>query len=138
MTLSQSRKATLLRALAIIADAELDGRSMTARTVAAEMGMAESAGAGIREDLAQLGWLYVSRPGGNGRAWVIAITETGWALIGGRRERPPKARTRRCLRCRKPFASSGPGNRICGTCRKSSDYAEGVRPSDLGCLASLR
>lgn len=29
----------------------------------------------------------------------------------------PAARERPCLRCRRPFMSEGPGNRLCSECR---------------------
>lgn len=35
------------------------------------------------------------------------------------------ARQRSCLRCRSPFMSDGPGNRICDPCRESSDWQSG-------------
>lgn len=37
---------------------------------------------------------------------------------------PPGTTRRLCLKCRRPFASNGIGNRLCGPCR-SSNRAEG-------------
>jgi hypothetical protein len=34
---------------------------------------------------------------------------------------------RRCLSCRRPFASTGPGNRICRKCKHQDDWKSGVR-----------
>lgn len=33
---------------------------------------------------------------------------------------PPGSIVRPCLRCRRPFASEGPHNRMCGLCRVAS------------------
>lgn len=33
----------------------------------------------------------------------------------------PPERTRNCLRCDRPFQSSGPSNRLCGPCRKLNE-----------------
>jgi len=32
------------------------------------------------------------------------------------------AKKRTCLRCNKRFDSHGPGNRICGTCKRDQEY----------------
>jgi hypothetical protein len=34
---------------------------------------------------------------------------------------------RRCLSCRRPFASTGPGNRICRKCKHLDAWKSGVR-----------
>ena len=47
------------------------------------------------------------------RAGVVAADEPGSGVKYVR----PSARERPCLRCRKPFKSEGPGNRMCGDCR---------------------
>ena len=44
-----------------------------------------------------------------------------------RSRREPVAAERTCLRCRRPFPSSGPGNRLCFNC---TDCVKGVE--DLG------
>lgn len=36
-----------------------------------------------------------------------------------------KARVRPCLRCEKPFYSTGAGNRFCDPCKESSDWQNG-------------
>jgi uncharacterized protein with von Willebrand factor type A (vWA) domain len=36
-----------------------------------------------------------------------------------------KTRMRNCLRCRTPFISEGPGNRICDPCKGSADWQGG-------------
>ena len=51
--------------------------------------------------------------------------------------RPPEiAKTRRCLRCKTPFQSKWSGERICGRCKGSAAWRNGVplgvRPSGAG------
>ena len=36
-----------------------------------------------------------------------------------------KAKKRKCLMCFKQFNSEGPGNRICGECKKTPEYKLG-------------
>ncbi len=38
---------------------------------------------------------------------------------------------RRCLRCRKPFASEGVHNRLCDTCRRTADIGPFDGPHSL-------
>lgn len=74
-----------------------------------------------------------------GRAKILCLPPVGrW---GDRRKRGPAAnrqapasracaegetKRRRCLRCRKDFASTGRGNQICGTCKQSSAWSDGA------------
>jgi hypothetical protein len=43
-------------------------------------------------------------------------------------ERSYEAKTRLCLKCRKPFASSWPGERVCRSCKSHLNWREGTIP----------
>jgi len=40
--------------------------------------------------------------------------------------RRPRRKARSCLNCRQSFMGSGPGERICETCKASDDWANAV------------
>ena len=40
-----------------------------------------------------------------------------------------EAKGRRCLKCREPFTSSWPGERVCSTCKNSKTWIEGAAPN---------
>jgi len=45
---------------------------------------------------------------------------------------PPPAVLRRCLCCREPFDSTGPGERICYVCKRSDEFGGPVTHSVVG------
>lgn len=124
MTVSQHVEKRLLRGLRFLAEAELAGRTLTARQLGLELGMSETAGLETRQLLLATGLLVPlqSRKGGAPR---VKLSDDGWRALG---ETPPAAPvvvpmvTRRCLRCGGEFASDGPHNRICTPCKGTDDW----------------
>ncbi len=43
-------------------------------------------------------------------------------------ERDYEAKSRLCLKCRKPFGSSWPGERLCPGCKSEANWREGITP----------
>ncbi len=43
-------------------------------------------------------------------------------------ERSYEAKPRLCLKCRKPFVSTWPGNRVCQRCKSEPNWREGAIP----------
>ncbi len=43
-------------------------------------------------------------------------------------EREDEAKARLCLKCRKPFVSSWPGERVCQSCKSLQSWREGTIP----------
>jgi hypothetical protein len=41
-------------------------------------------------------------------------------------DRVYERKRRKCLRCQEPFMSSWPGERVCTTCKSSSDWRDGI------------
>lgn len=66
-------------------------------------------------------------------AEVLERAENAVAIKASRLSLPPRrdlnrnadAKIRKCLRCSTSFHSHGPGNRICDTCKGSSEWASG-------------
>ncbi len=119
--ISGYKRGVLLRALRVIADAEVEGRSLPARDLATALGMAQNSGHGLRKDLVDEGWLVIHEQGG-GRPSRTSVTDTGWQAIGGRKAVSPHAGARKCLCCGRVFESAWAGNRICGNCRQTDAY----------------
>jgi len=46
-------------------------------------------------------------------------------------ERSYEAKTRLCLKCRKPFVSSWPGERVCPDCKYQTNWREGTIPLEF-------
>ena len=40
-----------------------------------------------------------------------------------------EAKSRQCLKCREPFTSSWPGERVCPSCKSSKIWIEGTSPN---------
>ncbi len=49
-------------------------------------------------------------------------------MRGPQRNDGYEAKTRLCLKCRKPFVSSWPGERVCQRCKSQSNWREGAIP----------
>ncbi len=43
-------------------------------------------------------------------------------------ERSYEAKSRLCLKCRKRFVSTWPGNRVCQSCKSEPNWREGTLP----------
>ncbi|MFL7904710.1 hypothetical protein ACJ41P_26520 [Azospirillum argentinense] len=124
-TISDFHRGILVRFLAKFAEAELSGRVLSARDVAVAIGLSENTGPGLRRELVELEWLRVVRQGYVRHPTVVAVTDAGWEVLGGRPAVSPKAKTRACLCCGRTFASDGPHHRICDGCRKTDAYQSG-------------
>jgi hypothetical protein len=53
---------------------------------------------------------------------------TGFYRLHADRARETERRKRQCLRCQKPFASAGPGHRMCARCRNMSEQVSPFEP----------
>ncbi len=56
------------------------------------------------------------------------MTESPGSKLKPEPERSYEAKTRLCLKCRKRFVSSWPGNRVCQRCKSEPNWREGALP----------
>lgn len=129
--------------------AEAD-QPMSAVQLADWIGLARNTGIKLRRALIDAGWLDVIEPPRGSLPGRVSVTDAGRAAL---RDRPmavakpatasaPRVRKkhyeaapssaaaatttkRRCLSCGSHFDSTGPGNRICGSCRSTDAHRVG-------------
>ena len=110
----------LLAGLDAFADAEEQGRQLNKNELTAAVGSFSGAsGRRFRDALVARGWLTILDPAGSNSPAQTRVTAQGWARLGRPQPKPSTrgARTRQCLKCRKPFPSEGAHNQMCGHCR---------------------
>lgn len=110
----------LLAGLDAFADAEEQGRQLNKNELTAAVGsFTGSDGRKFRDALVARGWLTILDPGGSNSPAKTRVTAQGWERLGRPQPKPNSRgpRTRKCLKCTKPFPSEGAHNQMCGHCR---------------------
>jgi len=127
MKFSQHIEKRLLRGLRFLAEAEKEGRRMSARDLGLNLGMAESAGIETRQLLLKAG-LLVAEQSRRGGAPRIRVSDGGWYALGetppAAEAAPPAKKTRRCLTCRTDFEPDGPMY-VCDRCKGTEAWRSG-------------
>ncbi|SMH62563.1 hypothetical protein [Azospirillum agricola] len=117
-------RAKALRALRLVADAEAAGSTINGHDLGTALGHSELHGVEIRADLIKRGWVVVV--GWIGNTSILRLTALGRdALVDApppQQDQRHTLRQRRCLCCGEDFASEGPGNRVCRSCKDTVDY----------------
>lgn len=116
----------LLRGLRILADAEQRGRTLSARWLGLELGMAENAGIETRQRLLAMG-LLLPLPSRRGGVQRVKVSDEGWRALDEAPPADPVAAPpllRLCLRCDGLFPSEGAHNRICSACKGSDAWRD--------------